>query len=221
MSRFLNHMVVQVIHENRPWFLDQPDIDPPPFVLATRPFEESQPGQLWDVAKACAVPCPQRDQLADELAIILAKYAKLYMCAHDKLILDKRHQVMKALETLRTFLERQGAPRRQKKVWCQLDDLAKRIEPLAKNAYPPGTLEPWEAKLDREWRDWWQQQQQHMTVPLHDAFQQYGPAPKDFPHDSIYHTMAAILEDLGLEPDTYEDLPTALRKRHNKALELT
>jgi hypothetical protein len=60
-----------------------------------------------------------------------------------------------------------------------------------------------------------------VTVPLYDALQRYGPAPEDFPRDSIYHSMAAILKDLGLEPDTYEDLPTALRKRHNKALELT
>jgi hypothetical protein len=230
MSQFLDRISAQVTLEKlrqqdfirpdgrRP-FDEMPDFDPRPSLLATRPFQESQPGELRDIRKARAVPCPQRDQLVDELSVILAGYGKLYIYGIDRRLFDERHQIMKALETLQMFLERQGAPRRHKKLWCQLDDLANGIKPLAEEAYAQGRGGPSEVTVEREWRDWWTEQQRNMVIPLYDTFQLYGPAREDFPRESIYHSMAAILEDLGFEPDSYEGLPTALRKRHNKALE--
>jgi hypothetical protein len=235
VSPFLEHMAAQVILDKRKdqerargggrqIFLATPDLDPRPYVLATPPFDESRPGQLWDEEKYRAVPCPQRDQLAGELADILAGYAKLYIHGIHRRLRDERHQIERALGTLQTFLERQGAPRRHKRLLGRLDDVAAGITALADRVYERGVARPWEVKLDREWRDWWTEQQGHLVVQLYDAFQRHGPAPQDFPRASIYRGMAEILKALGLEPTlgpkAHKDLPLALRKRHYKALSL-
>lgn len=231
MVNFLIQIDIQLTIENlrshhvpradgrRP-FHELPDIAPRPFVLRTRPFAQAPAGYVWDGQAKLphAVACPQRDQLVDVLGVILVKYAKCYLLGIHRRRFDERHKIKQAISTLQTFLTRQGAPRRHKRLWCQLDALANRLIPLADAAYPPAWQPADAGKLERELRRRWQEQQRQWVVPLYDALQRYGPARKNFPNHSRWAALAHILQDLGLEPESYEDLAGALRKRYLTAI---
>jgi hypothetical protein len=191
-------------------------------LLQTTPFHDRHEGQIgdWHADPVVSLPCQNRPLLVEKLANALLEYEDRMRDIKEEvpeIIRDMRKALWLLQVSGQLYLKRRGQPTQavhsgdvsRPTRWQQRLERAHQTYATVLQRLTP-TDYIWAADLSEK------ESRGRLCQHIYDSFKEHGPQRK-FHGTAIYHAMALVLKEVGLEDGEAEKISSRFRRRIGRA----